>query len=123
LMGGSTLTVNQCEISDSTFSALFMVAPIAGYGKTTQIDVNGIRLSGNTIEVVEMTDSTYQIDPETGAQYWFDDRDSTMNLNASTTIVTSDKTSLSEFGKELPLVAEVDGYAYPTLADAVDAVA
>lgn len=123
LMGGSTLTVNQCEISDSTFSALFMVAPIAGYGKTTQIDVNGIRLSGNTIEVVEMTGSTYQIDPETGAQYWFDERDSTMNLNASTTIVTSDKTSLTEYGKELPLVAEVDGYAYPTIADAIEAIA
>ena len=123
LTGGSTLTVNQCEISDSTFSALFMVAPIAGYGKTTQIDVNGIRLSGNTIEVVEMTGSTYEIDPETGAQYWFDERDSTTILNASTTIVTSDMTGLTEFGKELPLVAEVDGYVYPTLADAVDAVA
>ena len=123
LMGGSTLTVNQCEISDSTFSAFFMVAPIAAYGTAAQVDVNGIRLSGNTIEAVEMAGNTYQIDPETGAQHWFDNRDSSTILNASTTIVTSDKTSLTEYGKELPLVAEVDGYVYPTLADAVDAVA
>lgn len=37
LMGNSSLTVENCEISDSTFSAFFMVAPIAAYGKSSQV--------------------------------------------------------------------------------------
>lgn len=42
--------------------------------------------------------------------------------NASTTMVCSDGSSTAETGTVLDLEAEVDGYTYPTLAEAVEAV-
>lgn len=116
LMSGSTLTVNQCEISDSTFSAYFMVAPIVAYGTASQVTVNGIKLSNNTVQVVEQSSLSYTVDPDTGAEY------ESGYLNASTTTVFSDGTTQMGEGSELALVAEVDGYCYPTLAAAVEAV-
>ena len=116
LMGGSTLTVNQCEISDSTFSGYFMVAPIAAYCTINQVDVNGIKLSNNTVNVVEQSSYRYAVDPDTGAEYWDG------YLNASTTVVFDDGETATGKGSELDLAAELNGYAYPTLADAVQAV-
>lgn len=116
LMSGSTLTVNQCEISDSTFSAYFMVASIVAYGTASQVTVNGIKLSNNTVQVVEQSSLSYTVDPDTGAEY------ESGYLNASTTTVFSDGTTQMGKGSELALVAEVDGYCYPTLAAAVEAV-
>ena len=56
------------------------------------------------------------VDPVTGAQYWDGE------LNASTTMVCSDGSSAAGTGTVLDLAAEVDGYTYPTLAEAVEAV-
>ena len=54
------------------------------------------------------------VDPVTGAQYWDGE------LNASTTMVCSDGSSAAGTGTVLDLAAEVDGYTYPTLAEAVE---
>ena len=109
LMGNSTLTVNKCAVTNSTFSAYFMVAPIASYGATTQVKVNGIQLKNNTINVVEQASQTYSYDETMRAEYWGDD------LNASTTTVFYDTT--------MPLVsvAELDGYGFVNLVDAITA--
>ena len=116
LMSGAQFTVEQCEVSNSTFSAYFMAAPILGYGNSSNIDVNGIRLSGNTVQAVQQAGMNYTVDPVTGAQYWDGE------LNASTTMVCSDGSSAAGTGTVLDLAAEVDGYTYPTLAEAVEAV-
>lgn len=116
LMGSSTLSVKNCEISDSTFSAFFMIAPIAAYGKAEQVTVEGIRLANNTIEVVEMDGNDYAVDPDTGAEYWRSE------LNACTTALFYDGANATGTGTVLDLAAEFNGYYYPTLADAVAAV-
>ena len=109
LMGNSTLTVNKCAVTNSTFSAYFMVAPIASYGATTQVKVNGIQLKNNTINVVEQASQTYSYDETLRAEYWDG------NLNASTTTVFYDTT------KPLVSVAELDGYGFVNLGDAITA--
>ena len=109
LMGNSTLTVNKCAVTNSTFSAYFMVAPIASYGATTQVKVNGIQLKNNTINVVEQASQTYSYDETLRAEYWGG------NLNASTTTVFYDTT------KPLVSVAELDGYGFVNLGDAITA--
>lgn len=109
LMGNSTLTVNKCAVTNSTFSAYFMVAPIASYGATTQVKVNGIQLKNNTINVVEQASQTYSYDETLRAEYWDGD------LNASTTTVFYDTT------KPLVSVAELDGYGFVNLGDAITA--
>ena len=109
LMGNSTLTVNKCAVTNSTFSAYFMVAPIASYGATTQVKVNGIQLKNNTINVVEQASQTYSYDETLRAEYW------NGNLNASTTTVFYDTT------KPLVSVAELDGYGFVNLGDAITA--
>ena len=114
-MGKSSLKVENCEISDSTFSAFFMVAPIASYGSSAQVTVNGIKMSGNAVQVVEQASQSYTFDEETGAEYWNGD------LNASPTTVFYDGGEEGKTGTVLPLVAEVDGYQYETLSDAISA--
>lgn len=116
LADDSVLTVNQCEISDSSFSASLMAAPIVSCGTEAQVNIKGIKLSGNTVHVLEQSDSTYTIDPDTGAQY------RTGDLNASATAVFSDGNTATGTGHELNLTAEVNGYCYANLADAVQAV-
>ena len=115
LMGNSTLTVEQCAITNSRFSAYFMVAPIASYGKVEQVNVNGIELENNTVRVVEQSGSTYTYDEETGAEYWEGD------LNACATALFNDGSSAAGKGTVWPPAAEVNGYLYDTLAAAVEA--
>ncbi len=114
LMGGK-LVVNECEISNSTFSAYFMVAPIIGYGSYKSVDINGgICLNNNTIEAIEMPNASYAVDHVTGAHY------NSGYLNASTTMVTFDGSSDMGVGIELSLIAEYNGYVYTSISDAVD---
>ena len=115
LMGKSSLKVENCEISDSTFSAFFMVAPIASYGSSAQVTVDGIKMSGNAVQVVEQASQSYTFDEETGAEYW------SGSLNASPTTVFYDGGVEGKTGIVLPLVAEVNGYQYPTLSSAISA--
>lgn len=115
LMGNSTLTVEQCAITNSRFSAYFMVAPIASYGKVEQVNVNGIELENNTVHVVEQSGSTYTYDEETGAEYWEGD------LNACATALFNDGSSAAGKGTVWTPAAEVNGYLYDTLAAAVEA--
>lgn len=115
LMGNSTLTVEQCAITNSRFSAYFMVAPIASYGKVEQVNVNGIELENNTVRVVEQSGSTYTYDEETGAEYWEGD------LNACATALFNDGSSAAGKGTVWTPAAEVNGYLYDTLAAAVEA--
>lgn len=121
LMGGK-LIANECEISNSKFSAYFMAAPIISYGSYKQVDINGIQLNNNTVEAVQMPGYEYKTDPITGANYWLDDRDNSVILNASTTMVTHDGSSEMGIGTELPLTAEFNGYLYPSIACAVEAI-
>lgn len=115
LMGNSSLKVENCEISDSTFSAFFMVAPIASYGSSAQVTVDGIKMSGNAVQVVEQDSQSYTFDEETGAEYC------SGSLNASPTTVFYDGGVEGKTGIVLPLVAEVNGYQYPTLSSAISA--
>ena len=115
LMGNSTLTVEQCAITNSRFSAYFMVAPIASYGKVEQVNVNGIELENNTVHVVEQSGSTYTYDEETGAEYWEGD------LNACATALFNDGSSAAGKGTVWTPAAEVNGYLYDTLAAVVEA--
>ena len=123
LQGSSTLTVNNCAITNSTFSAYFQVAPIAGYGvHSNQAEINGIRLENNTIQMVDQAWAEYWVDENTGALYYRDtgNPDGPYYLNASTTAVFDDVTQDSQVS-EMVMVAEVNGYAYPSLAEAVKA--
>lgn len=115
LMGNSTLTVEQCAITNSRFSAYFMVAPIASYGKVEQVNVNGIELENNTVHVVEQSGSTYTYDEETGAEYWEGD------LNACATALFNDGSSAAGKGTVWTPAAEVNSYLYDTLAAVVEA--
>lgn len=124
LMGGSTLTVEQCAITNSRFSAYFMVAPIAAYGTSAQVTVNGIKLENNTIRMVDQSwpDGYFQ-DPDSEA--WYINEGSGYDLNASATAVFNDGTSTingtSVNGTEWTPVAEVNGYQYGSLAAAITA--
>ena len=115
LMGNSTLTVNDCAITNSTFSAYFMVAPIAAYGTSAQVTLNGIKLENNTVQVVEQSGSNYTYDEQTGAEYWEGD------LNACPTALFYDGSSTAGSGAVWAPVAEVNGYQYDTLAGAIAA--
>lgn len=125
LMDGSTLTVNQCAITNSRFSAYFMVAPIAAYGSSAQVTVNGIKLENNQVRMVDQSwpDGYFQ-DPDSEAWY-IDEEGSGYDLNASSTAVFYDGTrtigDTSVTGSEWMPVAEVNGYLYDTLAAAVEA--
>lgn len=124
LMGNSTLTVEQCAITNSRFSAYFMVAPIAAYGSSAQVTVNGIKLENNQVRMVNQSwpDGYFQ-DPDSEA--WYIDEGSGYELNASSTAVFYDGTrtigDTSVKGSEWMPVAEVNGYLYDTLAAAVEA--
>ena len=124
LMGNSTLTVEQCAITNSRFSAYFMVAPIAAYGSSAQVTVNGIKLENNQVRMVDQSwpDGYFQ-DPDSEA--WYIDEGSGYELNASSTAVFYDGTrtigDTSVKGSEWMPVAEVNGYLYDTLAAAVEA--
>lgn len=113
LMGNSKLVVDKCEISNSTFSAYFMVAPIAGYASSSQVTVKSIKLSNNTINVVEQSGMQYSENKTTGAEYWDGD------LNACTTALFYDGSSEYGDGTELTFAAELDGYLYVNAEDAV----
>ena len=121
LMGKATLTVNNCGISNSTFSAYFQVAPIAGYGVSSdQVEINGIQLKNNTIQMVDQTWAEYWVDENTSAQYYRNKETSTAPyyLNASTVAVFADVTNESQV-EEMIMVAEVNGYSYPGLQEAI----
>lgn len=72
-------------------------------------------MSNNTVQVVEQASQSYTFDDETGAEYW------SGSLNASPTTVFSDGGEEGKTGTVLPLVAEVNGYQYATLASAITA--
>lgn len=125
LMGNSTLTVNQCAITNSRFSAYFQVAPIAAYGTTTQASINGIKLENNTIRMVDQTwPDGYLQNPDSGA--WYINEGEGYVLNASATAVFYDGSNTvngtSVNGSEWTPVAEANGYQYDTLAAAIAAV-
>ena len=72
-------------------------------------------MSGNAVQVVEQASQSYTFDAETGAEYW------SGSLNASPTTVFYDGGVEGKTGIVLPLVAEVNGYQYPTLSSAISA--
>ena len=124
LLGNSTLTVEQCSITNSRFSAYFQVAPIAAYGKTTQVSVNGIKLENNLIRMVDQTwPEDYFQNQDSGA--WYINEGSGYDLNASTTAVFYDGDSTIGStpvnGTEWMPVAEVNGHQFGSLADAIEA--
>lgn len=65
-----------------------MVAPIVSYGSTEQININGIRLSNNTVQVVEQESEQYLVDNDNMAEYW--SYNGNYDLNASLTTVLYD---------------------------------
>ena len=101
-----------------------MVAPIAAYGSSAQVTVNGIKLENNQVRMVDQSwpDGYFQ-DPDSEA--WYIDEGSGYELNASSTAVFYDGTrtigDTSVKGSEWMPVAEVNGYLYDTLAAAVEA--
>lgn len=118
LLGNSTLTVEQCAITNSRFSAYFQIAPIAAYGSSAQVTVNGIKLENNRIRMVDQSwPNGYFQDSDSEA--WYIDEGSGYDLNASSTAVFYDGTrtigDTSVKGSEWMPVAEVNGYLYDTL--------
>ena len=111
-LGGGKASIEKCQVSDSTFSAFFMVSPINGYAATSQVEIQGIKLSGNTVNVVEQASQTYSVNPETGAEYWAG------YLNATTTAMFYDGTTAYGKGTELTFAAQLDGFLYTDAADA-----
>lgn len=116
----SKLNIEKCSILNSTFSAYFMVAPIVSYGSTEQININGIRLSNNTVQVVEQESEQYLVDNDNMAEYW--SYNGNYDLNASLTTVLYDGGNSVGSGTALDFVAKYGDYYYLSLSDAVQAV-
>lgn len=128
LMGNSTLTVNNCAITNSRFSAYFMVAPISSYSTAEQVTINGIKLENNHVRMVDQSwPNGYYQDPNNGA--WYIDEDgNSVDINACTTAMFRDGTNtaitngtLSGTGTAWTPVASVDGYMYASLGAALNA--
>lgn len=127
LMGNSTLTVNNCAITNSRFSAYFMVAPISSYSTAEQVTIKGIKLENNHVRMVDQPwpDGYYQ-DPNNGA--WYLDYGDSVEINACTTAMFKDGTNaaitndtLSGTGVAWTPVASVNGYMYASLEAALNA--
>ena len=78
-----------------------------------RVTVKGIKLSNNTINVVEQSGKQYSENETTGAEYWEG------SLNACTTALFYDGSSEHGSGTELTFATEVDGYLYVNTEDAV----
>lgn len=120
LVDDSKLNIEKCSILNSTFSAYFMVAPIVSYGSTKQININGIRLSNNTVQVVEQERGQYLVDNDNMAEYL--SYKGNYDLNASLTTVLYDGGNSVGSGTALDFVAKYGDYYYLSLSDAVQAV-
>ncbi|WP_075878235.1 Ig-like domain-containing protein [Merdibacter massiliensis] len=114
LLGESTLSYENCSITNSTFSGYFMVAPIASYGKSSQVVNGGIKLENNTIQVVEQSSSSYTFDSKNQAEYWEGE------LNATSTALFYDGNTAAGKGTVLDFNAEISGYDFVTLQDAIN---
>lgn len=128
LMGNSTLTVNNCAITNSRFSAYFQVAPISSYSTTEQVTIKGIKLENNHVRMVDQSwPKGYYQDPNNGSWY-IDEYGDSVDINACTTAMFRDGTNaaitndtLSGTGTAWTPVASVDGYMYASLEDALNA--
>ena len=136
LTGSATLAVENCTITNSTFSAYFMVAPIVSYANRKNVSVDGIQLANNTVQVVEQSSQDYRYDADLDAEYWIHEYDCDKDevseighdLNAcATALFWSERKVIVEdsetwlMGAPLQLVAEVNGYQYDSLAGAIAA--
>lgn len=116
-------TVRQCEITDNTISAYFQVAPVLGYGSKNNLVIQGIKLENNTVRALEQQGEnwSYTTDEE-GNQYYSYGSDATAIYNAGQVAVFYDgQTDSGEEGSGPELVAQVNGYFYGTLSNAIAA--
>ncbi len=127
LMDDSTLTVNNCAITNSRFSAYFQVAPISSYSTAEQVTIKGIKLENNHVRMVDQSWSEgYYQDPNNGA--WYLDYGNSVDINACTTAMFKDGANtaitngtLSGTGVAWTPVASVNGYMYASLEAALNA--
>ena len=142
--GASPLTVNHCAIENSSFIANYFAAPISAYAMDTQynapggdtnntLTINGIKLTNNIVECKE--DEAYEYKTLANGGLYFDCYATSNGVNWY--MVACDTAYINYSIKNpvtdsiegykyccvpLPLEAEIDGYAYVTLAEAIKAV-
>ena len=115
LLNNSTLAVNNCAITNSRFSAYFMVAPISSYSTAKQVSINGIKLENNHVRMVAQKSDSYTQDPANSA--WYCGKD----VNACATSMFYDGENNIGNGSVWTPVASVNGYMYASLEAALNA--
>lgn len=115
LMDNSILTVDNCAITNSRFSAYFMVAPISSYSTAKQVSINGIKLENNHVRMVAQKSDSYTQDPANSA--WYCGKD----VNACATSMFYDGENNIGNGSVWTPVASVNGYMYASLEAALNA--
>ena len=140
--GAGSLEVNNCRIANSNFIATYFAAPISAYAMNTQynveggstanrIDINGIQLVNNKVDVKKLNEYSYV--EHNGATYF----DCYYESNNIKNYMVACDTAYIAYGASqfvanrdeetdyccvpLELSAEVNGYQYETVADAIAA--
>ena len=141
--GASPLTVNHCAIENSSFIANYFAAPISAYAMNTQynapdgdtkntLTINGIKLTNNIVECKE--DEAYEYKTLANGGIYFDCYAESNNIDwymvvcdtayityPASFAVTDSVENYTYCCVPLSLEAEIDGYAYVTLAEAIAA--
>ena len=137
--GASPLTVEKCSITNSIFEADYFAAPINAYAIDSQYStgtnksniqtINGIKLENNQsyckeesgVNYKELFGASYADWAKNSGVDWYLMSCDTLHLNfpASVPLTASDGTQYC--GIPLALVAEVGGYSYPSLREALEA--
>ena len=140
--GASPLTVNHCAIENSSFIANYFAAPISAYAMNTQynapggdtkntLTINGIKLTNNIVECKE--DEAYEYKTLANGGIYFDCYAESNRIDwymvvcdtayityPASLAVTDSVENYTYCCVPLSLEAEIDGYAYVTLADAIE---
>lgn len=145
--GAGSVTMKKCSVTGSTFNASYQASPTIGYAMYTQynsntekrsntLTVDGIKLSGNTVNQVEVDGENYKTAANGGTYTdvfkssdssknidWFLNWCDTLYIDYSSTVTgtNAEGETFSYRGVPLAFAAEIDGYNYVTLADAVKA--
>ncbi len=140
------VTINKCAVVDSTFRSLYQCAPVIAYAMNSQynnddgtvpskrantLTINGVKLENNRVVIVKEEDVTYKTIGN-NVDVWYYTKSGGYDLwlgnQADAVLIAQDRfsaisgTSDAVADKPLTMAAEVNGYQYAVLEDAVASI-
>ena len=127
---GGTLTANHCSIEDSTVVLEQdgtdpeggSTGLIFGNDRNFKVKSNGIKVSNCSLTISNEIQNAYDNWTDEDGYYVGTDKDDKKTLIVASETYFKGRYTSDATTRNVPMVAEVDGYQYETLADAVAAV-